>query len=67
MMLTFRPTKLDRDVSTLYVPRLAETLAECFYTAGERRRRFGSKIPNHRHRLLRPRRKRPSHRSEQRG
>ena len=47
-MLTFCPTKLDRDVSTFYVPGLAETLSERFYTAGEGHRQFGPEIPNHR-------------------
>ena len=60
-MLTFRPTKLDCDVATLCVSGLAETLAERFYTARERRGRFGSKIPNYRRgrRLLSSRRERP--------
>ena len=62
-MLAFCPSILDCDVSTLYIPSLAETLAERCYTALERRGRFGSKIPDHRHRpLLRACHKRPRNR-----
>jgi hypothetical protein len=59
-VLTFRPAKLDCDISALGISGFAETLAEGSYTAGERGRRSGAQISDHRHRrLLRARCERP--------
>jgi hypothetical protein len=52
--LAFRPAKFDRDISSLDISGFGETLAEGSYTAGERGRRLGAKISDHRHRGLLP-------------
>src|SRR5262249_13967489 len=58
--LTFRPAKFYRDISALDVTRFTETLAERCDPAGERGRRLGAEIADHRHGgLLRARRQRP--------
>jgi hypothetical protein len=60
--LAFRPAKFDCDISTLDISGFAKTLAEGSYTAGERGRRLGAKISDHRHRrLLRARTSRLGH------
>ena len=51
-MLAFRPAKFDCDISTLGISGFAETFAEGSYTAGERGRRLGAQISDHRHRRL---------------
>jgi len=51
-VVTFCPAKFDREISTLSISGFAEAFTEGSYTAGERGRRLGAQISDHRHRRL---------------
>src|SRR5262245_60801534 len=60
VVMTVRPSILDRDILTLDITGLAQALAERTHTVRVSLRRCGTEKPNHRHRrLLRARREWP--------